>query len=282
VVYVGGGPNQQMIPTTSWMVGQGKRKFFLVGSDSIFSTAGNAIMRDQLEKKKVEWAREEYVPLLKVASPEFSRIAQRIKESGADAVINTVDGHEANVNFFHALSENGVKATELMIVSFAFMETELQSLNASDSVGLYAAANYFESMQNPENLEFLKRFKARYPNRAVNDPVAASYTAVYLWKQAVIEAGTEQTPPVRAAMAHQQYAGPEGVLAIDEKTHYAKRTARIGRVVINRDHNREFDIVDQSPKPMPTIPFPDTRTRPQWDEFLLKLYQSWGEHWSKQ
>lgn len=275
VIYVGGGPNQQLIPALSWAIGErNRRKFFLVGTDYIYSRACNAILKDEMEVKKVEFAGEAYVPM-HASSAKFMEVVEKIQESGADAVLSTVDGDDANLAFFHALTEGGINAKETPVISFSFFETALHRLDDRDTIGHYAVANYFESMTNPENVAFLERFRARFPTGVANDPIVTAYTGVYLWKQAVTEAGDEGAAAVRPAMANQKYNGPEGLLAIDGTTRHGIRTARIGEVV----NNREFEIVFSSPRPIMPAPFPPTRTRAQWEEFLQGLYKKWGDRW---
>jgi urea transport system substrate-binding protein len=277
VVYVGGGPNQQLLPAASWVVGfKRKRRFFLVGTEQVYSKASNEILRDQMKDLGAEFAGDGYVPLNESSSAKFAPIVAKIKDSKATAVISTVDGYQANIAFFHALAEANVKSTEeCPIISFAFFENELRSLNVRDTAGHYAVANYFQVMKNPTNEAFLKRFSEFQPNMVVNDPMATAYSAMYLWKQAVAEAGSARAADVRPALAHQKFEGPEGLIAIDPSTRHAMRKAQIAQVT----DQGEFKIVFASPEALPAMPYPTTRTRPQWDEFLLGLYRSWGDRW---
>ena len=276
VMYVGGAPNQELVPAVGYAIGIGKHRFFLVGTDHVYSRSCSAIIRDQLKAKfkYTECVGEEYVPLHETASSRFVAIAEQIKKSGADVIFSTVDGHQANLTFFHALADAGVKAKESPVFSFSFFEEELRNLDERDSVGHYAVACYFESIKTAENQRFLKQFKATYPTGVVNDPMEAAYCGVHLWQQAVIKAGEELPAKVRVAMADQKFEAPEGLIAMDPANHHAIRSARIGQVV----NNREFKIVFTSDPLMPE-PFPPTRTREQWQEFLEKLYRDWGNRW---
>ncbi len=276
VMYVGGAPNQELVPAVSYAIGElGKRRFFLVGSDHVYSQTCSAIIQDQLKLKHADCVGTGFVPLRETASSKFATIAKQIKESGADVIFSTVDGHQANLNFFHALADAGVKAKESPVFSFSFFEDELRNLDERDTIGHYSVACYFESLDDPENVSFLKQFKAVYPTSVVNDPMEAAYCGVYLWKEAVLEAGNDNPATVRAAMAHQKFEAPEGLIAMYPANHHAIRTARIGRVV----NSREFEVVYSSPKPLLPEPFPSTRTRRDWDAFLQKLYRDWGNRW---
>ena len=275
VMYVGGAPNQELVPAVGYAIGMlGKHRFFLVGTDHVYSRSCSAIILDQLKTKRAECVGQEYVPLQETVSPKFAQIAEQIKKSGADVIFSTVDGHQANLTFFHTLADAGVKAAASPVFSFSFFEEELRNLDERDSAGHYAVACYFESINTPANQRFLKQFKAAYPTGVVNDPMEVGYCGVHLWKQAVVEAGEAAPSKVRIAMAHQKFEAPEGLIAIDPANRHAIRSARIGQVV----NNREFKVVFTS-DPLPPEPFPPTRTRKDWEEFLQKLYRDWGNRW---
>jgi ABC-type branched-subunit amino acid transport system substrate-binding protein len=60
--YTGAAPNQQIIPAVSWTVGfLRKKRFFLMGWNSVYSRAANAIIRDEVEACGGEIVGEEYV-----------------------------------------------------------------------------------------------------------------------------------------------------------------------------------------------------------------------------
>src|SRR5205823_14946482 len=64
VVYLGPVPNQQILPALRWLVGfQGKRRWFLVGSDYVFPRTANAIIRDEARAHGCEVVGEAYLPL---------------------------------------------------------------------------------------------------------------------------------------------------------------------------------------------------------------------------
>jgi urea transport system substrate-binding protein len=278
IFYVGGGPGQQLIPATGWAVGSlAKHRFYCIGSDYVYSHVANAILRDQFKRLRAECVGEAYVPLSEVRGAEFARIVAKIKASDADAIMSTVDGHDANVAFFHALVEAGVHAEKLPCISFMFFETELRLFDEQDVKGHYAVANYFQSLPGAVNRDFLKRLNAKHPTRVVNDSMEAAYCGVHLWRQAVAEARRVEPPKIRDALRKQKFEGPEGLIRFDPVTQHAIRTARIGIA----DSNQAFRLVFASPEPLPAEPFPPTRSRAQWEEFLQKLYCGWDNHWER-
>jgi urea transport system substrate-binding protein len=233
------------------------------------------MLGDRLKELKAERAGEEYVPLHEVRPARFAELARKIKESKADAILSTIDGNQANIAFFRALAEAGIQAKEVPCISFSFYEVGLRELSEKEAADHYFVAGYFQSLSNPSNRAFLERFKARYPTRPVNDPMATAYTGVHLWAKAVAEAGSTHPDAIRAALRHQQYEGPEGLVRIDPDTQYGVRSTLIGRAV----GNRAFKVVFASPEPVMPEPYPPTRTRAQWEAFLQGLYRDWGNHW---
>jgi urea transport system substrate-binding protein len=143
-------------------------------------------------------------------------------------------------------------------------------------IGDYSAAGYFQSVdRQPGGL--LEQLRQRSPERRVNDAMQAAYHGVYLWKKAVEAAGGTETGPLRKALKVQKVQGPEGPLRIDGPTQHTWRWARIGRVAAGG----QFKVVWQSPEPLQPRPFPQSRSRAQWEEFLADLYRGWGDRWEQ-
>jgi urea transport system substrate-binding protein len=280
VIYLGGTPNQTFIPLVQWaFTALRKRRFFLVGSDGIFSHALHEILEHELKDLGATVAGKRYVVLGDTAVAD---IVDQIKKSRADIIINSMDGL-SNTAFFTELRKAKVTPKTVPTAWLSISEPELSYFKAPEIVDDYSAGCYFGSIDLPSNREFLARFRKRFgKNKRVNDPMATVYTGVYLWKKAVEEAGSIQTNAVREALRGLSIDSPEGRFRMGPKLLYAWRTARVGRVV--REHNDSlpsFEVVFQSPRPVPPEPFPAWRTRKEWDAFLEKLYVGWGNAWEK-
>ena len=184
---------------------------------------------------------------------------------------------DGNIAFFDALWAAGMTPATAPTMSFSFAEDELRSMNRSRMTGNYCAWNYFQSLNTRENLEFVTRFKARYgENRVVDDPMEAAYLGVHLWAQAVQQANTTDTDAVRKALAGQSFAAPEGLVTIDPATQHTAKTARIGKIRADG----QFEIVWTSKAAIPPSPFPEFRSRAEWEEFLANMFSGWGQRWA--
>src|SRR5947207_5225253 len=64
VIYLGPVPNQQILPALRWIVGfEGKKRWFLVGSDYVFPVLANAVIRDEAKARSCTIVGEEYLLL---------------------------------------------------------------------------------------------------------------------------------------------------------------------------------------------------------------------------
>jgi urea transport system substrate-binding protein len=169
VMYLGAVPNQQITPAIAWLFAfKQKRKFFLVGSDYVFPRAANAIIRDEIKKLGGEIVGEEYLPL---GSFDVQPIVDKIVAAKPDAILNTING-DTNVPFFARLRAAKVTPADVSTISFSVGEHELRRLDPTTMAGDYAAWNYFQSLNNPSNQEFVTAFREKYgPQRSVTDPM---------------------------------------------------------------------------------------------------------------
>jgi len=143
--------------------------------------------------------------------------------------------------------------------------------------GDYAAWNYFQSIDLPENQEFVSRFKARFGSeRILSDPMEAAYIAVHLWAQAVEAAGSDNVNAIRQAINDQSFDAPEGKVTIDPQTHHISKFIRIGRIT----ENGRFEVVYCSDSAINPIPYPATRSKADWDAVLSDLHLLWGGQWA--
>ena len=274
IVYVGAAPNQQIIPGIKWCCSFLKKKrLFLVGSDYVFPRAAHAIIRDQAADLGAEVVGEEFLPF---GSVDMDALIKKIQAKKPDLIVNTING-DTNVAFFRALRRAGLTADKLPVISFSISEEELSSLNAKEVQGNYAAWNYFQSIDLPENQDFVKRFRARYASdRVLSDPMESAYIAVHLWAKALEAAGSDDVNAIRRAINDQSFDAPEGKVTIDPQTHHVSKFVRIGKIT----EDGQFSVVYCSDAPIHPVPYPPTRPKNDWDAMLSDLHLLWGGQWA--
>ena len=275
IVYTGAAPNQQIIPAVKWAFDNIGKRFFLVGSDYVFPRTANAIIKDQIKGLQGEIVGEEYLLL---GSNNVKNIVNKIVRTKPDVILNTING-DSNVAFFKVLRKSGITPEKIPTISFSIAEEELQSMKIEDMVGDYAAWNYFQSIQTPENQRFVASFKAKYgADRVTNDPIEAGYFGVYLWAQAVEKAGNLNPKNIQERVEDRSFNAPSGVVYVDPENQHTWKYVRIGQI----KSNGQFEIIWSSGKPIRPIPFPISRSKTEWKDFLNQLYLGWNKKWANE
>jgi urea transport system substrate-binding protein len=254
IFYTGGTPRQQALPAVDYLLGEGRRRFFLVGTDYIYPRTTNAIIRGYLASKGVfdKAVAERYVPF---GGNEWKKVAEEIAqfaEQGEAAIISTVSG-DANVPFFRELVSAGVKPRSTPVMALSIGEAELPALTAASMNGHLAAWNYLQSMDTPENRDFIARWRAftASPHAVVNDAMEATYIGFKLWVAAVEAAGTIDANKVRAALSGLQVKGLTGfTVKLDASNHHLHKPVVIGRI-----ENGRIVPVSVSKEPAPPEPW---------------------------
>ncbi|HTO19067.1 MAG TPA: urea ABC transporter substrate-binding protein [Pseudomonas sp.] len=263
VFYTGAAPNQQAIPAVEYLLsedGGAAKRFFLLGTDYVYPRTTNKILRAFLISKGVaeKDIEEVYTPF---GHSDYQTIVANIKKfsaGGKTAVVSTING-DSNVPFYKELANQGLEATDVPVVAFSVGEEELRGIDTKPLVGHLAAWNYFQSVENPVNAAFVKKWKAYakakgLPNadKAVtNDPMEATYVGLHMWAQAVEKAGTTDVDKVRQALYGQTFAAPSGYTLTMEKNHHLHKPVMIGEV----QEDGQFSVVWQTEGPLRAQPW---------------------------
>lgn len=227
IFYTGATTNQQIVPSIDFLLEQGKKKVFLLGSDYVFPRTANKIIKAQLAANGGETVAEEYTPL---GHTDYTTIIAKIKEANPDVVYNTLNG-DSNVAFFKQLKDAGITSADLMTVSVSISEEEVKGIGAEYLTGHLVAWDYFQTTDTPENKVFVESFKKEYGEDSVtSDPMEAGYVAVYLWAAAVEKAGSFEVDKVKEAAKGIEFNAPEGKVTIDGDNQHIYKTVRIGEI----------------------------------------------------
>src|SRR5438093_602843 len=164
VFYTGAAPNQQAIPAVEYLMskeGGGYKKFYLLGTDYVFPRTANKILRAFLIAKGVpaDSIAEEYTPF---NHQDYQTIVGKIKRfasAGGACVLSTING-DSNVPFYKEFANQGLRSENAPIMAYSVAEDELRGMDTSALVGHLAAWNYFQSVDTPQNKQFVQAFKA--------------------------------------------------------------------------------------------------------------------------
>jgi len=268
VFYTGAAPNQQAIPAVEYLMskdGGGAKRWVLLGTDYVYPRTTNKILRAFLKAKGVADADiiEEYTPF---GHSDYQTIIAKIKKFAAEgkktAVVSTING-DSNVPFYKELGNQGLKATDVPVVAFSVGEEELRGVDTKPLVGHLAAWNYFMSLKNPANADFVAKWTAYAKAKGIpghkdrpltNDPMEATYIGIHMWAQAVAKAKSTETDKVIAAMAGQTFKAPGGFIStMDKENHHLHKPVFIGEIKADG----QFNVVWKTKGPVVADPWSD-------------------------
>jgi urea transport system substrate-binding protein len=251
VFYTGAAPNQQAIPAVDYLMAQGVKRWVLAGTDYVYPRTTNKILEAYLKKKGVatEDIMINYTPF---GHSDWQSIVSDIKKFGATgkktAVVSTING-DANVPFYKELGNQGVSAEEIPVVAFSVGEEELSGIDTKPLVGHLAAWNYFQSVDTPENAEFIKEWHAfiKNPKRVTNDPMEATMIGFDLWVKAVEKAKSTETDKVAKAIIGLETKNLTGGTAKMLPNHHLTKPVLIGEI----QDDGQFAVVWQTKGTVP-------------------------------
>jgi urea transport system substrate-binding protein len=254
IFYTAEAVNQQAIPAVDYLLAEGKKKFYLLGSDYVYPQTTNLVLLEYLLSKGVPIeniggglrkddqgnviSAGKYTPF---GHTDYQQIVSEVKQfaAGGDAcVVNTLNG-DTNVPFFKEYAASGLTAEDCPVVSFSISEDEFRGLPAKDLVGQLGCWTYFMSLDTPENSKFIANFTKWLKetktagivkeNRVTCSPMVLSYDGVYLWKAAVEKAKSFDVDKVRVALEKGDitFDGPGGKVTM-QKNHHLTKNVYIG------------------------------------------------------
>jgi urea transport system substrate-binding protein len=280
IVYLGPAPNQQLIPAVDYAINVlKKRRIALVGSDYIFPRTAHAIIRDRVAERKkagadVEIVGETFLPL--GASSALAAV-NKVRDTKADLVVNTING-TTNAAFFRDLRDPNQGSPHVTTLSVSITENEVRGLNPPALIDDYLVTSYFQTVERPEGVEFVRKIRAKYgAERAATDMMAAAYSGVHLWAKAANAAKSIDPAAVTEALRGLEFEGPGARVKIDAENLHTWLPVRIGKV--RPDGSVAIVPVAGSEAPVRPVPFPPTRTPLEWDQFLQKWHMEWGGKW---
>src|SRR5687767_3498723 len=250
IFYTAEAVNQQAIPAVDYMLAEGKKKFYLLGSDYVYPRTTNKILKQYLKSKGIPDSdiEEIYTPF---SHTDYQTIVASIKKfsaGGKACIISTLNG-DTNVPFFKEFANAGLTSENCPVVSFSISEDEFRGLPAKDLVGHLGCWTYFMSLRTPENAKFVKDFQdwLKSPKvtgsdynvtgvdpkgRVTCSPMNLSRIGVNMWKQAAEKANSFDVDKVRTALIGQKFKGPAGEVTM-QANHHLVNNVYIGETLAN-------------------------------------------------
>jgi urea transport system substrate-binding protein len=268
IIYTAEAVNQQATPAVDYYLAQGKKKFYLLGSDYVYPQTTNLVLLEYLQFKGVPlenigggFKKDESGKIISAGKytpfghTDYQQIVAEIKQfaaGGKACVISTLNG-DTNVPFFKEYAAAGLTAETCPVCSFSISEDEFRGLPAKQLVGQLGCWTYFESIKSPANKKFVTDFlawvkKSTLPGivkegRVTCSPMVLSYDGVYLWKAAVEKAKSFEVEKVVAELEKGiSFDGPGGKVT-SQKNHHVTKNVYIGETKADG----QFKIIKEFP-----------------------------------
>ncbi len=252
VFYTGAAPNQQAIPAVDYLMKEvGVKRWVLEGTDYVYPRTTNKILEAYLKAKGVA-SSDIIINYTPFGFSDWNTEVSKIKAFGSagkkTAVVSTING-DANVPFYKELGNQKISAEDIPVMAFSVGEEELAGLDAKPLVGHLAAWNYFMSIDNPSNKEWIKKWHTFIKNqkRTFNDPMEATVIGFSLWVKAVTKAGTADPEAVIAALPGLETANLTGGIAKVLPNHHITKPVYVGEIRADG----QLDVVWKTPTVVP-------------------------------
>lgn len=252
IVYTGAAPNQHVVPLTHYMLAQGGRRAFMVGSNYIWAWENSRIMREILGRNGGQVLGERYLPIGEV---DLDEVVDLILRHRPDFIFANLIGESA-YSFFRRLRSKCAEAMldqprDLPVLSCSLAEFELPLIgDACD--GHISSSVYFSSVKTQANERFLDAWTAQNEGAGHTSADAeASYIAVHMLAQAIWRAGSADPAAVLTALGAVEFDAPQGPVRIDPENRHCFLWPRIGRS--RRDGT--FEIIHDSNKVVRPDPY---------------------------
>ncbi|MDB5525361.1 MAG: transporter substrate binding protein [Rhizobium sp.] len=245
VIYIGGCPNQHLIPLFEYLIPRYGARPYLVGANYVWGWEMNRLARELVTNAGGEVLGERYLPLEETA---VERIAADIELRRPSFVLNNLIG-PSSYAFLEAMAALGTRDPAFApencpVVSCDLMECELEDISTGCATGQLCAASYFDSLDTGENRDFKAQVALwQGSERQISSVFASAYTAVSLCIRAIVAAGSDEPQKVRQQLSGGNWPTLFGALTIDRATNHAALPFHLGR--INRGNG--FDIITSRP-----------------------------------
>ena len=138
-----------------------------------------------------------------------------------------------------------LKAEDIPVVALSLTEEDLARLVRAPFVGQYVAASYFQSVDNPTNVEFIEKWRAfiKDDKRVTSDPMEATFIGFNMWVDAVKKAGTVNPDAVIDAIVGVSVPNLTGGFSTMMPNHHITKPVLIGEI----QADGQFETVSRTP-----------------------------------
>ena len=234
-------PAQQCDQLIPWLIAQGNQRFAMPSANYVWPQKINAYARKVIEENGGEVVLEEYYPIDQI---EYSSTVSRIMGDDVDCVFNTVIPPGVGP-FFKQLHTAGFLDRGGRLAC-PYYDENLLTVNAPEEMeGLTTCLDYFQSIDDAFNRDFLPRYEARFPGSPHRFTAGSAATGMWrgikLYEQALIANGgdTDREAVAAAFDGARVLDGPGGSAEMVSGTNHCRMNMYIAEAVSGSYEIRE-------------------------------------------
>ncbi|HEY5818082.1 MAG TPA: ABC transporter substrate-binding protein [Mesorhizobium sp.] len=243
---------QNATPVTQVAAEAGVKKVITVVSDYAPGHDAEAAYKAGFEKQGGTVVESIRMPM---ATNDFSPIMQRIKDSGAEAVMAFLPSGPPTLGFVKAYNENGLKEAGIKFYATGDLtqESDLPALG-DGAVGLQTTYHYAVSHDSPENKAFVEAAK-----KAIGNPAELSFPAVsafdgmhVIYKMIAATGGEQNAQKAVDAVKGLSWVSPRGPVSIDPESRHITENVYLREVAKAEDgtyYNKEIKTFEKQGDP---------------------------------
>lgn len=233
---VGATARQQLGAVTPYMADEFGDDIYIIAADYNFGQLSGDWVNVYAKENGYNIVGEEYIPL---GETEFSSVINNIQDADPDFIMSMLVGNN-HESFYEQRDEAGL---DIPIGSSTTLAQGHEHLRYDPTAltDVYVGVNYMEELPSDRNEDFVDRFYDEYPDADyLNQEAQNNYFSVYMWKEAVEEAGTfDQDDVIEVLEDGMEIEAPEGDIELDGATHHMTHRMRVAHC--DENHDISFD-----------------------------------------
>jgi len=213
VLYLGGCPNQNLIPLLGYALGEFGANAYLVGSNYVWGWESNRIARELIEISEGQVLEEKY---FRFGCTDFGPLIANILKSETAFVLNNLVG-ESSYHFLRQLSDACArKGNRIPVLSCNFTEAELPCIRGADQIQLLSCGAFFEAVDPA----FVATQRQRHEDLPFSHYYACAYTAMHLYAQACERLGSDDPDGICDLLSQGEHETVLGRLSLSARNNH--------------------------------------------------------------
>lgn len=238
---------QVYVPLAKWAYGEGTRKVVTAVADFSPGYDADESFSKTFEKEGGKVLDHLRMPL---STTDFAPFVQRIKDSGADAVVVFLVAGPSSIAFIKAYRDNGLPQAGIKYMGMGETdETNLQQMGDA-ALGIITTYHYSEAHDSALNKAFVKKYAEVSKGEDTNFVAVGAYDGTRVLYEMIKAAGAAGGAKAVDAVKGTKWESPRGPVQIDPVTRHVTQNVYIRRVEKGPDGkliNKEFKTYEAQP-----------------------------------